>query len=377
MRTSARRRAKSDSSDRENAVTTSTVKPAASPWPSRLVAVLSVAFVVVGFTKPELAWLLVLAALVFSMQIKRAVRFLTVATFLLLLIGGGVTTYRVGMAVPDWPQTMGQNMFTYPLSEMLENGLPVSLEHSHRLWAAGAGLISLCLAVSCFLRPEGRELRGLAVITLLGFAAQGVLGGTRVLENSTNLAFLHGASAQLVYALVAMLFVRTTGAWNAATSRSSEAGAALKRQARLAAGLVYAQIALGAWVRHSGNTTGLTFHVALAFAVLIVVLGLVKQLRENGGSDTRDPLHATANLLTRTVFAQVLLGLLATGAIFVVGAGFEGAVTVAEAITATAHVAVGALLLSGCVAALLWTGRLLQHGAIGNGQPAMGMGGVA
>jgi len=342
------------------------MKPATSPWPYRLVAVLSVVFVFVCFTKPELAWQPVLAAVVFSMPIRTAVRFLGIATFLLLLIGGAVTTYRVGMAVPDWPQTMGQNMFTYPLSEMVKS-MPVTLEHSHRLWASGSGLISLCLAVACFLRPEGRELRWLATITLLGFIAQGVLGGNRVILDSTGLAFMHGASAQVVYALVAMLFVRTTDAWRGATSSSSEAGSALKRKARFAVGLVYAQIALGAWVRHSGNTTGLAFHAALAFAVLIVVLGLVKELRQSAGGDQASPLARTASLLTGTVFAQVLLGILAAGAIFVVGAGFEGTVTVAEAVTATLHVAVGALLLSGCVAAFLWAGRAIDDTQVAGG----------
>ena len=185
--------------------TQSDVKPREGPWPYRLVAVLSVAFVFVAFTQPMLAWQPALAALAISMRPRALVRFLAVATFVLLLIGGAVTTYRVGMAVPDWPQTMGHNMFTYPLSEMIKSG-PVSLEHSHRLWATGVGLITVCLAVGCFLRPEGRELRALSIVALIAVCIQGVLGGTRVLENSTNLAFLHGAFAQVFYAIVAVLF---------------------------------------------------------------------------------------------------------------------------------------------------------------------------
>jgi heme a synthase len=346
--------------------TQSDVKPREGPWPYRLVAVLSVAFVFVAFTQPMLAWQPALAALAISMRPRALVRFLAVATFVLLLIGGAVTTYRVGMAVPDWPQTMGHNMFTYPLSEMIKSG-PVSLEHSHRLWATGVGLITVCLAVGCFLRPEGRELRALSIVALIAVCIQGVLGGTRVLENSTNLAFLHGAFAQVFYAIVAVLFVRTTQAWNTATSKDTLEATSLKRRARFAVGLVYAQIALGAWVRHSGNTTGLAFHAALAFAVLVVVLGLVKELRQSAGGDQASPLARTASLLTGTVFVQVLLGILAAGAIFVVGAGFEGTVTVAEAVTATLHVAVGALLLSGCVAAFLWAGRAIDDTQVAGG----------
>ena len=107
-----------------------------------------------------------------------------------------------------------------------------------------------------------------------------------------------------------------------------------------------------------------------------MTLGLAKELHAHGGEDRKDPLHRTANLLSGAVFVQVLLGILAAGAIFVVGNGFEGVVTVAEAVTATAHVAVGALLLSGCVASVMWTGRLLQ-GEAPNGAAPLSMGGVA
>ena len=37
-------------------------------------------------------------------------------TFVLLCSGGLVTSHGVGMAVPDWPNTFGYNMFAFPLS---------------------------------------------------------------------------------------------------------------------------------------------------------------------------------------------------------------------------------------------------------------------
>ena len=39
--------------------------------------------------------------------------FAAVFTLPLLFVGGSVTTYRVGLAVPDWPTTFGINMFLY------------------------------------------------------------------------------------------------------------------------------------------------------------------------------------------------------------------------------------------------------------------------
>ncbi len=37
------------------------------------------------------------------------------ATFLLLGLGGLVTSHEAGLAVPDWPTTYGYNMFLFPV----------------------------------------------------------------------------------------------------------------------------------------------------------------------------------------------------------------------------------------------------------------------
>ncbi len=65
------------------------------------------------------------------------------ATFLLLGVGGLVTSHGVGMAVPDWPNTYGYNMFRFPFSQWLGG---IFYEHSHRLVASGVGLLTAILA---------------------------------------------------------------------------------------------------------------------------------------------------------------------------------------------------------------------------------------
>ena len=40
---------------------------------------------------------------------------LSAVVFPLIWVGGLVTTYDAGMAVPDWPNTYGYNMFLYPV----------------------------------------------------------------------------------------------------------------------------------------------------------------------------------------------------------------------------------------------------------------------
>ena len=46
----------------------------------------------------------------------RVALFAAVFTWPLLLAGGAVSVYRVGMAVPDWPTTFGANMFLFALA---------------------------------------------------------------------------------------------------------------------------------------------------------------------------------------------------------------------------------------------------------------------
>ena len=66
-----------------------------------------------------------------------------VATGLLIVVGGLVTSHDAGLAVPDWPTTYGQNMFTYPVSQWVGG---IFYEHGHRLIASGVGLLTVVLA---------------------------------------------------------------------------------------------------------------------------------------------------------------------------------------------------------------------------------------
>jgi cytochrome c oxidase assembly protein subunit 15 len=68
---------------------------------------------------------------------------LTIATFLLIVTGGIVTSEKAGLAVPDWPGSFGYWIF---LPTKIWGDMAVMLEHNHRLTAQTAGLI--CIATS-------------------------------------------------------------------------------------------------------------------------------------------------------------------------------------------------------------------------------------
>src|ERR1051325_11112831 len=109
---------------------------------------------------------------------------LAVATLFLVALGGVVTTKGVGMAVPDWPTTYGQNMFLFPYSKWVGG---VFYEHSHRLVAAAVGLLTTILAVWLWLKESRNWLRWLGVVAFFGVVFQGVLGGMRVVLDQYGL----------------------------------------------------------------------------------------------------------------------------------------------------------------------------------------------
>jgi cytochrome c oxidase assembly protein subunit 15 len=119
------------------------------------------------------------------------------AMLLLMFMGGLVTGFRAGMAVPDWPGTFGYNMFLYPLRKMTGG---VFYEHSHRLLGSVVGLTTLVLAILLTIRR--RPIGALVLIWLVGVgvAVQGIMGGLRVTENNVNLAVVHGFFAHVVLA---------------------------------------------------------------------------------------------------------------------------------------------------------------------------------
>ena len=288
------------------------------------------------------------------------------ATVPLLLLGGTVTTLRVGMAVPDWPTTFEQNMFAYPLSAMLEN-TGVFWEHTHRLWGALVGF----LVLSTFVAVQWKERRGtprvLAAFALLGVIGQGLLGGLRVLENSPQLAFLHGSLAQAVFALFVALAITLSVRWIQAEARPCKRTRGLRRWALATVVVVYGQIVLGAWLRHTGLHALLGAHIVLAGAVIVCVVKARSWLVAShadgvaGGHD-RSVLQRGAKRLVTLLVLQIAIGIAATVAIFVVSSDAGAPITVGEQVFATLHVLVGALLLASSLSAAMWSHHLVTVG---------------
>src|SRR5580765_4494048 len=85
------------------------------------------------------------------------------ATFTLLIAGGLVTSHGVGMAVPDWPNTYGYNMFFFPVSQWVGG---IFYEHTHRLVASTVGLLTSILAFWLYGRNARKLMWWLGLILL-------------------------------------------------------------------------------------------------------------------------------------------------------------------------------------------------------------------
>jgi heme a synthase len=171
------------------------------------------------------------------------------ATFPLIFMGGLVTSHGAGMSVPDWPNSWGYNMFTFPPSKWVGG---ILFEHTHRLAGAGVGLLSILLVIVAWSTDRRRWVRWTAIAVLLAVCVQGYIGGQRVVRSNTNLAIVHGCTAHLLFCFMAAFCVMTSRFW---TDRRDIAPTPAIRKVRLLAlitvTILLMQLIVGAIMRHS------------------------------------------------------------------------------------------------------------------------------
>jgi cytochrome c oxidase assembly protein subunit 15 len=182
-------------------------------------------------------------------------------TFLLLGLGGLVTSHEAGMSVPDWPNTYGNNMFLFPPAQWIGG---IFYEHTHRLLASAVGLMTTVLAVWLWLKDSRQWMHWLGVVAFLLVVAQGVLGGLRVTLHMDSLGIFHGTIAQLFFVLTCALVLFTSRWWKGLERRPParreensadkhavpEAGAPLRRLVLFTTILILVQLIIAAAMRH-------------------------------------------------------------------------------------------------------------------------------
>jgi cytochrome c oxidase assembly protein subunit 15 len=284
-------------------------------------------------------------------------RFLCAATLLLIAAGGMVTSTGSGLSVPDWPNSYGYFMFSFPLSSMVGG---IFYEHGHRLIASSVGVLTIGLTVWLWRVDTRRWVRRLGVVALVAVILQGLLGGITVLYFlPTAVSVSHAALAEIFFCLTVSLALFTSPGWRRSGAADTQepapphsASVIAQRLGTALPLLVYAQILVGATMRHTGAGLAIpdfplvfggvvppdwTFPIAVHYIhrlgaglTAAAIFATLAHLARHHGD--RPDFLRPARLLTLLVLIQVGLG------------GWTVLSGRAPAIN-TAHVATGALVL--------------------------------
>ncbi len=285
---------------------------------------------------------------------------LSLSTLLLVFVGGLVTSTGSGLAVPDWPLSYGM------LMPPMVGG--VFYEHGHRMAATTVGFLTLVLAIWTQRAEARRGVRRLAWVGLALVIAQGILGGlTVIFLLPTPVSVAHACLAQAFFCVTIALAYATSREWAKAVSQPDTAGV---RSAALAATVVvFAQLLLGALMRHTGAGLAIP-DFPLAFGRFVppfdqpgVALHYAHRLGALGVLVAVGILTARASRSAETWLARhafLALGLVAVQ----IGLGGATVLTGKAVLPATAHVAVGAAVLGTCWFITLRSWRLLRPRAV-------------
>ncbi|HVZ41514.1 MAG TPA: COX15/CtaA family protein [Candidatus Kapabacteria bacterium] len=183
-------------------------------------------------------------------RLHRFAIFTSLWIFALIFLGGMVKSTNSGLSVPDWPNTYGHFMFFFPWKDMVGG---IFWEHSHRMVASVAGLLTFALTAFVYLVDDRRWVRRLSMWASVAVLAQGVLGGlTVLLYLPTWVSSSHGTLAQLYLCMVVTIAIATSERWKDDVEPVAERpGWSLRRLAFATTITIFCQLVIGAVMRHS------------------------------------------------------------------------------------------------------------------------------
>ena len=247
---------------------------------------------------------------------------LACCTFGLIFAGGMVTSTDSGLSVPDWPLSYGQ-LFPPMVGGIL-------YEHSHRLFAASVGILTIILAVWLWKRETRSWVCRLGGLALLAVICQGLLGGITVLFLlPTAISVSHAGLAQLCMCLMISIAAFTSPKWPGVQKQHEGTGSpSLRALTALTTVVIYIQILIGALVRHTASglaipdfplsfgrlippafTPQILVHFTHRVGALVVAVFIAwVALRIYRRHATQEALHHPLYILLATLVLQISLG---------------------------------------------------------------------
>lgn len=277
---------------------------------------------------------------------------LACAVFPLVIVGAGVTSKDAGMIFPDWPTSNGR--LVNP-DGWLENDA-MRWEHGHRLLGWVVGMLAIACVATAWRTGDAR--RWLTLAALLAISIQGILGGLRVTEISTEFAMIHGIWGQACFCLACAAALSSSRTWlTRRATLSLPSGQLLARICLVTTAALFIQLTLGAALRHFGGDALLIAHLLWAVMVTLLVGWVV--LWVIGNHPNRDLVELFGWALGVLMTVQLILG----GVALIVTYMAPAPRGTLYWLVPSLHVAVGALVLATSVLLTLLTHRLLRYNA--------------
>lgn len=262
-------------------------------------------------------------------------------TFLLIIAGALVTSNEAGLSVPDWPTSFGS---LYKIPKLVGG---VKFEHTHRMIAQVAGLLTIILAAWTWRVEKRRWLRILGFAALGTVIAQGILGGITVLFYlPPAVSSAHAALAQTFFCIAVAIAVFTGRRWIEEQPRVEfdQRRPSLFTLTMLSIFVLYVQLLLGAMFRHHG----LSWWPHVVHSVVVSFVLAWTAVRALSVYSHVEAVRRPAILMLSLLIAQLCLGFTA----FLTRIAWGKNAVQPElpmVISTVAHVAVGALLLATAV----------------------------
>ncbi|MCB9799873.1 MAG: COX15/CtaA family protein [Candidatus Omnitrophica bacterium] len=253
------------------------------------------------------------------------------------MAGGLVTSHEAGLSVPDWPKSYGQWM-----PPMVGN---VFWEHGHRMIAGSVGILTLVLTLWIQLKETRVWIKKIMWFGMLAVVLQAVLGGLTVIYLlPPPISISHACLAQTFFCLLVALafYLSPQGIdvhFNYATGLDSENHRKLYRLFLVNTGIIYAQLILGATVRHTGEAV--SFHIL--GATLVVLHSFLAISRVSKAGQIHPFVFRVSMGLGLVIILQIFLGISAL--VYTKGLPRGYAPLPAEVLLTSAHQTLGAAIL--------------------------------
>ena len=142
-----------------------------------------------------------------STWLHRFAVFAVFCTFILIGMGGLVTSREAGLTVPDWPTSFGYNMFLLPLDQWLDK-FGIFEEHAHRLMASLVGLFTAGIAIWMWARESVAHTRTIAITGVL--VTLGLMG---VRTQTMSVVMAVAASLMAAFSVIKIISNRSALRW--------------------------------------------------------------------------------------------------------------------------------------------------------------------